>query len=352
MFSLTALQITWYALLAFLLTGFVAFAGYDLGAGMWHLLARRGPERDQVLATIAPFWDGNQVWLIAAGGAAFAAFPPVYAALLSGLYPLLVGLLLMLILRTVAIEFAQKETQPGHRQAWDVIFGLSSTLAVVGLGVLLGNLLYGLPLDNRGEIVISFGSLLHPFALLLTVLIGTLTALHGAVWLGLRTEGELGDRARRWGLYAWAAAFLLAVFTLALLTMSQSWLLDNYRLLPALWALPAASVLALALAGAAHLGGRGLVAFIASSAAIICLFASAGAGMFPTIVHSLGPPALSLTAFNASSSRLALEVMVIVVAIGLPAVFAYSAWLHWLLRGPVEAGVEYSGSAHEVPRSG
>lgn len=342
MISHEALQITWYVLLSVLLTGFVAFAGYDLGAGMWHLLARRGQERDHVLATIAPFWDGNQVWLIAAGGASFAAFPPVYAALLSGLYPLLVGLLLMLILRTVAIEFAQKETHPRARQAWDVTFCLTSTFAVIAVGLLFGNLLYGLPLDARGELVVSFWSLFHPFALLVTVLMGSVIALHGAIWIGLRTEGELRDRARRWGLYTWPPAFLLTVLTLGLLALSQSWLLENYRLLPALWALPAASVLAVALAGAAHLGGRVVVAFVASSAALVLLFTSAGAGMFPTLIHSLGPGAPSLTAFNASSSRLALEVMVVVVAIGLPLVLVYTAWLHWLFRQPADSGDENS----------
>lgn len=342
MITLHALQIIWYVLLAFLLTGFVALDGYDLGAGMWHLLARRGEQRNHVLATIAPFWDGNQVWLVAAGGASFAAFPPVYAALLSGLYPLLVGLLLMLILRTVAVEYAQKESNPRHRQAWDVVFSLSSTLAVVGVGVLLGNLLYGLPLDADGEIIVSFWSLFHPFALLITVLVGSLVALHGAIWIALRTEGEMRGEARRWGMYVWPVAFLLTVLTLALLAMSDSWLLANYQRYPALWAIPAASVLALALAGAAHLGSRPLVAFVASSAAIVCLFASAGAGMFPTIVHALGTPSLSLTAHNASSSLLALEVMLVVVTIGLPAVFAYTGWLHWLFRQPVDAGAEYS----------
>ena len=341
MITLPALQITWYALLAFLLAGFVAFDGYDLGAGMWHLLAQRGQQRDHVLESIAPFWDGNQVWLIATGGACFAAFPPVYAALLSGLYPLLVGLLLMLVLRTVSIEFAQQETRPRLRQAWDVTFSLSSTLAVVGVGILLGNLLHGLPLNAHGEIVVSFGSLLNPLALLITALLGSLVALHGAIWLGLRAEGELRQQARRWGLYAWPVAFLLTVVTLGLLTMSNSWLIANTQRFPALWALPAAAVLSLAVAGAAHLGGRGLVAHIASSGAIVALFASSGAGMFPTIVHGRGAPALSLTAYNASSSLLALEVMVIVVAIGLPAVFAYTAWMHWLFRQPVQVVAEH-----------
>ena len=344
MITLAALQITWYVLLGFLLTGFIVFDGYDLGAGMCHLLVKRGAQRDQVLASIAPFWDGNQVWLIAAGGASFAAFPPVYAALLSGLYPLLVGLLLMLILRTVAVEYAQSERNPRRRQAWDVTFGLSSTLAVAGVGLLLGNLLYGLPLDADGQIVVPWWSLFHPFALLIMVLIGSLIALHGAIWIGWRTEGELRAHARRWGLYVWPAALWLTLFTLGLLIVSDSWLTANYRALPALWALPAASVLAFALAGPAHLGGRGLLALAASSAALFLLFASAGVGMFPVIVRALGTASQSLTAFGASSSFLALEVMVIVVALGLPAVFAYTAWLHWLFRQPV-ATAEYPVSA-------
>ncbi|MGE5531665.1 MAG: cytochrome d ubiquinol oxidase subunit II, partial [Bacteroidota bacterium] len=199
MITLATLQMIWYVLLVFLLAMFVVLDGYDLGTGIWYLVARHGQERTQLLTSIAPFWDGNQVWLVVAGGAAFAAFPPLYAALLSGLYPLLIILLLALILRTVSVEYAQKEHRARPRQVWDAIFGVSSTAAVVSLGLFLGNVLAGLPLDADGELRFTFGAVLSPMALLVTILLFLAVALHGAIWIRLKTTGEVRRRARRWG---------------------------------------------------------------------------------------------------------------------------------------------------------
>jgi cytochrome d ubiquinol oxidase subunit II len=341
MISLPALQMAWYVLLCFLLAGFVVMGGTDLGAGLWYLCARPGSQRNQVLQTVAPFWDGNQVWLVAAGGAAFAAFPPVYAAVLSGLYPLLMLLLLGLILRTVAIDYAHKEARPGPRAAWDVTLGGSSILAVVCFGLLIGNLLRGLPLDARGEVVMSFGALFNPWALLVTALLGLMVALHGAVWLARKTEGEMRERARRWGLIVWGVACPLLVVSLLSFALLQPRLAANYARWPGLWALPVLALLAVIVAGAAHAGRRALVALLASSAGIALVFATAAAAMYPDLVPALTDPGLSLTAHNASASQLALLVMLGIMVVFLPLVLAYTSWLHWLFREPARPELEH-----------
>jgi len=286
-----------------------------------------------MLRSVAPFWEGNQVWLVAAGGAAFAAFPPVYAALLSGLYPLLIVLLVALILRAVALEFARRAAGAARR-AWDLSLGASSLVAVIALGLLFGNVLRGLPLDTRGELVVSLATLFHPSALLATVLMALMVALHGAIWLGCHTEGEIKEHARRWGLGVWAAYLPLLVLAFLLLGLVPTRLAMNYLAQPGLWAVPVLALLAVLVAGAAHAGRRGTVASVASAAAIALVFATSAVGMYPHLIPALGDPSLSLTAHNASASPLALEVLLAVVLLGLPAVIAYTGWLHWLFHEP------------------
>jgi cytochrome bd ubiquinol oxidase subunit II len=331
MITFATLQIVWYILLVFLLAMFVVLAGYDLGTGIWYLLARRGQERTQLLTSIAPFWDGNQVWLVTAGGASFAAFPPLYAALLSGLYPLLIILLLALIFRTVSVEYAQKEHRPRPREAWDVTFGLSSAIAVVALGLLLGNVLGGLPLDAERELHFPFSGIFNPTALLVTLLLLLAVALHGAIWIGLKTTGEVRCRARLWGLYTWIITLPLMLAVFVFLVCTSSRLLTNYLVLPGLWAVPVLTLLTVTIAGAAHLGGRGATAFAASSTAILLLLAGAAVATYPVLLPA-HDPALSLTAHNASASHLSLTAMLVTAAVGLPVVLAYTAGVHWLFR--------------------
>ncbi|MHB8993968.1 MAG: cytochrome d ubiquinol oxidase subunit II [Armatimonadota bacterium] len=331
MITLATLQILWYVLLVFLLAMFVVLDGYDLGTGLWYLLARRGQERAQLLTAIAPFWDGNQVWLITAGGAAFAAFPPVYAAYLSGLYPLLIILLLALIFRTVSVEYAQKEHRPRPREAWDIAFAFSSLMAVVALGLLFGNMLAGLPLDADRELHVPFSAMFNPVAILVMALLLLAVALHGTIWIGLKTTGKLRSRARCWGLFAWAIMLPLTLATFAFLSTKSPRLLTNYQVLPALWAVPVLTLLSLAMAGAAQVGGRGAAAFIASSITILLLFGSAGAALYPVLLAA-DDPVLDLTAHNASASHLSLTAVLLTAALGLPMVLAYTAAVHWLFR--------------------
>lgn len=244
---MSILQSIWFGLIALLFAGYAVLDGFDLGVGIWHPFTRGERERRTLLNAIAPFWDGNEVWLLTAGGALFAAFPPVYAGVFSGFYLALMLLLLALILRAVSIEFRAHESTPAACKRWDAAFTLGSLVAVLLLGVALGNILRGIPLDAEGNYTGTFFGLLNPFALLVGVLNLALVATHGALYLVMKTDGPLAERARGWAKAAWSACLPLAAATVIIAAM-QPHLRANYTAAPVLWALPALALLALILA--------------------------------------------------------------------------------------------------------
>jgi len=210
------LQTVWFLLITVLLIGYAVLDGFDLGVGVLHLLARSEQERRLHINAIAPVWDGNEVWLLTAGGALFAAFPPVYATVFSGLYLALVLVLLALIFRAVAMEFRGKVDSPGWRRAWDWAFGLGSLLPAVLFGVAFGNVVRGLPIDADGRYTGSFFDLLNPYALAVGVLSLALFVVHGALYLAVRTDGALRERMRsvvsRW----WPVCVVLYIIVMVL----------------------------------------------------------------------------------------------------------------------------------------
>jgi len=326
------LQTIWFGLIALLFAGYAVLDGFDLGVGMWHLFTRGERERRTLLNAIAPFWDGNEVWLLTAGGALFAAFPPVYASVFSGFYLALMLLLLALILRAVAIEFRSHESSPAARSRWDAAFALGSTVAVLLLGVALGNILRGVALDAGGNYTGTFFGLLTPFALLVGVLNLAMIATHGALYVVMKTEGLLADRARRWAKLAWGAYLPLAVLTLVAAALFPH-LRQNYLAMPALWLLPALALLAIILTGVWNRAGQPGRAFVASGTGIVLLLAAAAAALFPSLVPALNHPAWSLTAHNASSSALTLKTMLILASAGMALVLGYTIWVYRAFRG-------------------
>ncbi|MHB0939798.1 MAG: cytochrome d ubiquinol oxidase subunit II [Armatimonadota bacterium] len=329
---MTELQTIWFGLIALLFAGYAVLDGFDLGVGMWHLFTRGERERRTLLNAIAPFWDGNEVWLLTAGGALFAAFPPVYAGVFSGFYLALMLLLLALILRAVSIEFRAHETSPAAWLRWDTAFALGSTVAVLLLGVALGNILRGIPLDAEGNYTGTFFGLLNPFALVVGILNLAMIATHGALYLVMKTEGPLATRARGWAKIAWSAYLPLAAVTIIMAAL-QPHLRANYLATPALWALPALVLAAVVLAGVWNAAGQPGRAFVASSAGIVLLLASAATALFPTLVPALGNPAWNLTAYNASSSALTLKTMLIMAGSGMVLVLGYTVWVYRTFRG-------------------
>ncbi len=329
------LNTIWFGLVGLLLIGYAVLDGFDLGVGALHLFARTDQDRRVLLNAIGPVWDGNEVWLVTAGGALFAAFPEVYATVFSGFYLALMLLLAGLIFRAVAIEFRSKQPMGWWRQLWDVSFSVSSMACSVLVGVALGNIARGVPLGPDYEYAGGFLDLLNPYALLVGVTTLALFMMHGAIYVVLKTEGRLHDMARLWVQRA-IIGFIIcyAVTTMATLLyvphMGQPIMAH-----PALFILPVAALLAIANVPREIHHGRDFRAFLSSCAAVAALLALFGVGIYPSIVRSSLDPANSLTIYNAASSQKTLGIMLMITLIGMPLVVGYTVTIYWIFRGKV-----------------
>lgn len=337
-----SLNVIWYCLVFILLAGYAVLDGFDLGVGALHLVAgRTDAERRVVLNSIGPVWDGNEVWLVVAGGALFAAFPYVYATVFSGFYLALMGLLLALVFRAVAIEFRSKRPERWWRQTWDVAFSVASILVSFLLGTALGNIIEGIPLDSGGNYAGSFLGLLNPFAILTGVATVALFMMHGSIYLVLRTEGDLRERVRH------LANQCMIFFVIMYVLVTMATLLYVPRMgihmknRPWLLVAPLFTLLAIANVPRqmTHKHRYGF-AFLSSCAAIVGLIMLVAIGMFPDLVPSSSVAHASLTLYNASSTSTTLKIMLIVALIGMPLVSSYTVAVYWLFRGKVRLGKE------------
>jgi cytochrome d ubiquinol oxidase subunit II len=331
------LNTTWFALVGVLFTGYVILDGFDLGVGVLHLfVAKKDDERRVFLNAIGPVWDGNEVWLVTGGGALFAAFPNVYATVFSGFYLAFMALLCALIFRAVAIEFRSKHDSPRWRAFWDRSFAFGSLGSAVVIGLALGNIARGVPIDARGEFAGTFLGLFHPYALLMAVTTVALFAMHGAIYLVLKTEGELQARLRA-QVKPLIVAFILcyAILTLATLLYVPH-IVAPFQREPWWFALVVPVVLAIANIPREVNHGREFRAFLSSCAAMAGLMAVFGVGSYPYLVYSQPLAEHSLTAFNAASSQKTLAVMLTIALIGIPIVLAYSVSIYWIFRGKVQ----------------
>jgi cytochrome d ubiquinol oxidase subunit II len=334
--SPSALQITWFLLVGVLLALYAILDGYDLGVGMLHRFARTDEERRILLNSIGPVWDGNEVYLITGGGALFAAFPEVYATVFSGFYLALILLLLALIFRATSIEFRSKEPMLWWRAFWDNAFNIGSFVAALLLGVALGNIARGIPLDAEHEYAGGFFTLLNPYALLVGLTTVALFAQQGALWVIVKTEGALQQRFRT------VARWAIAVFTLlyALTTLATLYglphMLENLAAAPLLWLVPALAFLAAIATPWLHSKGKEVPALISSSLTAAGLMGCFGLSVYPNMVRSSPDLANSLTLVNGSSSPKTLQVMLIIACIGMPLVLGYTILVHTLFRGKVK----------------
>ena len=326
----------WFVLLGVLLLGYAVLDGFDLGVGVLHLgVARTDAERRTTMASIGPVWDGNEVWLLTAGGAMFAAFPLVYATVFSGFYLALMLLLAALIFRAVAFEFRGQSDAPAWRAAWDVAFAAGSTVAAVLFGVAVANIVVGLPLDADGLYTGGLLGLLSPFTLAVGLLSLAMMALQGATWLVLKTQGAVQARASRAAWIAWAGlALLWAVVTIWSRDAAPArW--GAFDDQPVAYLVPVLVVAALAIVPVALRTGREALAFVGSSAAIAGLMATLGVGLYPTLVPSTGAGA-DVTIEAAASSELTLSVMLVITLLGMPLVLVYTAFVYHRFRGKVD----------------
>ncbi len=343
----------WYAIAVFMLTVYVVLDGYDFGAGALHLfVARTDTERRQVLAAIGPFWDGNEVWLVAAGGALFVGFPRVLSSGISGFYFAIFLVLWSLILRGISLEFRSHVSDPVWRQSWDFFFFVASVLLPVFFGAALGNLLRGLPLNADGwfelDLFTDFTAR-EPVGILdwYTVLVGVfaLTALvaHGATFLSWKTAGPVRERSRRAG--RWFYGAVAALWPLVTVATAKV----NAGFLPALASRPPAWLLAaIALGGlaAALWGlrlGKDLAAFLGSCAFLAGLSMATAACVFPVMLRATGDPALSITAESGGGDPAGLKTALGWFAIGLPLAVFYFVVVHRLHRGKAVAAADGEG---------
>ena len=335
------LNIVWYVLFVVIIAGYLIMDGFDIGVGILHpFLAKNDQERRISLNSIGPVWDGNEVWLVLGGGALFAAFPMVYASLFSGFYAAMMLVLLVLILRTVAIEFRSKRPSARWRSLWDwVFFGSSLGIALL-LGLAFGNIMEGVLLNAQGNIEGGLLDLLNPFALLLGVTTVFMLATHGAIYLSMKTDGELLVRVKRWIPRLMVVFFVLNTLVVIGTIVLHELIAERYMQQPVLVIFPAASLLCVIVAWLMVRKGRYFVAFLLSGAMIAGLLFSAAIGLYPNLLVSSLNQEYNLTIFNAASQPNTLTVMLIIAVIGMPFVLLYTAGVYYFFRGKVQLGSE------------
>jgi cytochrome d ubiquinol oxidase subunit II len=330
------LNVVWYVLFMVVVSGYLILDGFDLGVGILHpFVAHNDTERRILLNSIGPVWDGNEVWLVLAGGVLFAAFPLVYASLFSGFYLAMMIVLLCLILRTVAIEFRGQRPDHRWRSLWDYVFFGASLGLAMALGTALGDILGGVPLSAQGDITVSLIRLLRPYPLLIGVTTAAMFATHGALFLALKTEGALHDRVRRWLPWLMIAFFLLNTLVVVLAVVLRLEITRRY--LTQFWPVifPALALGALITSWWLVRRGQYFYAFIASAGVIALLIISVAVGLYPNLLLSDINPAYNLTAFNAASAPNTLAVMLVFAAIGLPIVLLYTTGVYYFFQGKV-----------------
>jgi cytochrome d ubiquinol oxidase subunit II len=329
-------QTVWFLLIAVLWVGYFVLEGFDFGVGMLHrFVSRNEADRRAVLTTLGPVWDGNEVWLLVAGGATFAAFPEWYATLFSGFYFPLFLILVSLIVRGVAFEYRSKYGKAQWRQRWDIAIMISSTIPALLWGVAFANIVKGVPIEKASngslEYVGGFFNLLNPYALLGGVVTLTVFLTHGAVFLSLKTTGEIRERSRAiaktTGLIAAVSAVGFLTWTNLLLSEINSRVLVLSVLVALFW-----------VAGmAANFIGREGWAFIFNSVAIATFVSTLFYALYPRVMPSSLGAQFDLTITNASSTDYTLKVMTYVAVVMTPLVLIYQGWTYWVFRKRVSA---------------
>ena len=330
------LNLIWFILIGILLSGYAVLDGFDLGVGALHLLTKTDEERRIMINAIGPVWDGNEVWLVTGGGAMFAAFPDVYATVFSGFYSALILLLSVLIFRAVAIEFRSKRESKRWRQSWDVAFSLSSFLIPLLLGVALGNIALGVPLGADKEFAGTFFGLLNPYSIIVGITTVAIFMMHGAIYIVMKTEGELHDKIRGW-VNNTIIFFVICYVTTTMATLIYlPHMTDSFKDHPEFFILALLNMLAIANIPREIHHKKDFNAFLSSCASIFALLALFAIGIFPNMVLSNPNPEYSLTVYNAASSEKTLTIMLIIAAIGVPFVLAYTVSIYWIFRGKVK----------------
>ena len=334
------LQTIWFILWGVLWAGYFILDGFDLGVGsLYPFVAENEAERQIVHGSILPYWDGNEVWLISAGGVTFAAFPTTYAVMFSSLYAALMLVLFSLIIRGVSVDFRAKvETQNLRRWCDRGIF-FGSLLPALLLGVAFANIFRGVPIDGEGIFHGTLLTLLNPYGLAGGALFVLLFSVHGSLWLTIKTEGEIQRRASVLASKLWLALLVVAVGFLGFSAFVTDLYL-NYLSHPVLFAIPLVAVAALLLTRLFIARTNWWRAWTSSAVTIAFVTFFGLGGLFPNLFPSSLDPAYSLTAFNSSSSPLTLKIMLVVAGVMVPTVIGYQVWAYVFFKGKVKEGGE------------
>ncbi len=329
------LETIWFVIWGILWAVYFMLDGFDFGVGMlMPFLAKTDEEKRTLYHSVGPFWDGNEVWLITAGGVTFAAFPLMYAVMFSSLYSALMLVLFALIIRAVSVEFRSQVASPAWRAVWDLGMFFGSLLPALLLGVAFGNIFRGIPIDGEGVYHGTILTLLNPYGLLTGVVFVMLFLVHGAIWQAIKTEGDLHQRSLSAAKKLWIVLLLVAVVFLGA-TKFATKLWDNYAENPVLLLIPLAAVVALLATRLLLAKEDCWKAWFASCVTIVSCTLFGVIGLYPNLFPSSLDPAYSLTAHNAASTPLTLKIMLVVALIFVPIVIAYQTWVYVLFKAKV-----------------
>ena len=326
----------WFLIVGALFSGYAILDGFDLGAGAWHLLFKDDQSRRIALNAVGPVWDGNEVWLVIGGGALFAGFPEAYATLFSSMYIPFILFLGFLIFRAVSIEFRGKEPMKWWIKTWDICYSVSSSMLAFLLGVVLGNVLLGMDMDNNFIYKGTWLDFLNPYSLLVGLTTLSLFMVHGAIYLTMKTEGRLFEkitRLLRRSIIVFVALFLVITI---ISVFNYPHLSDRFIKKPILLIVPALAFLSIANVPRLASKGKYLKAFIFSSFSLSFLLILVAIELYPVILLNSANIESSMTIYNAASSEKALSIMLIITAIGFPLVIAYTVFVYRTFWGKVK----------------
>ena len=341
------METLWFCLVALLIAGYVVFDGFDLGAGIIHLfVARSDSERQQVIRAIGPVWDGNEVWLLAAGGTLFCAFPLLYASSFSGFYLPLMVALWMLILRGLALELRNHLPTDLWRSLWDTVFAGASALLAFAFGAALGNVIRGVPLDASGYFFVPFFSNFQPgpnpgvldwYTIPIAIAAVLAITMHGALWIAYKTVGEVRNRAGKMVGRLWWGVVLLAVLITLLSFRVQPHIAENFAAYPWGYIFPAVALAGLLAIRKFHQPESELKAFLSSTIFICGLLCTAAFGIFPYVLPSTGDPKFSLTIYNSAASSYGMRTALKWFIPGMLLVMTYFFIVYRYFAGKVQA---------------
>ncbi len=326
----------WFLVLGTVISGYAILDGFDLGAGALHLFLKKENSRRIALNAIGPVWDGNEVWLVIAGGALFAGFPVAYAAVFSAFYLPAMIFLIGLIWRAVAIEFRSKEPGKTWRLTWDIIYSAACIIVTLSLGLMLGNIAMGLPLNEQKEFTGSTWSFFNPFSIMVAFTTLALFMMHGAIYLAMKTENRLYTKltllARNFTVFFLLSFAITTVYTLLYIPH----LSDKLKSSPTYFIFPVIMFLAIANIPRQLNKGNYRFAFISSAVTIAALLITVAIEVYPNLLYASNNPANSITITNASSSLKTMKTLLLIAAIGTPLVGIYTSFVFWTFKGKVK----------------